>query len=535
MKEILIDLIKKALEKMNVSNILIEVEQPKIKENGDYSSNIALKLTKILNKNPRDIANEIAANIDSNDIKKIEIKSPGFINFFVNKGYLLENLKNVLIEKDKYGSSNIGNRKKINIEFVSANPTGILHIGNARGGAYGDSLARILRFCNYDVTEEYYINDAGNQIVNLGESLKSRYYEKCGKNYPMPEEGYHGKEIIDMANDLYNEYQDKLLENNLDYFKEYATKVLLEKIFKDLKEYRINYDVYTSELAIKNKYNLYEIIERLTKKGYTYELDGAIWFKCSEIFDNTDHVLIKEDKTLTYLVPDIAYHLDKYNRGFDKMIDIFGTDHHGYVARLKSSIKALGNDPEKLEVKLLQLVRLIEDGSVVKMSKRTGKSVTLKELIDEVGVNAARYYFVKSSLDTQMDFDLNLAKSKSNENPVYYVCYAYARIASILKEVNYDEIPQKFDTLNDEDTYNVLEKVYEFKEVVKSAAQRELPHLITNYVYDLANVFHNYYSNVRIITDDLQATKEKIMLVKAVQQTIKNALNLIGVIPPEKM
>lgn len=535
MKEILIDLIKKALEKMNVSNILIEVEQPKIKENGDYSSNIALKLTKILNKNPMDIANEIAANIDSNDIKKIEIKSPGFINFFVNKGYLLENLKNVLIEKDKYGSSNIGNRKKINIEFVSANPTGILHIGNARGGAYGDSLARILRFCKYDVTEEYYINDAGNQIVNLGESLKSRYYEKCGKNYPMPEEGYHGKEIIDMANDLYNEYQDKLLENNLDYFKEYATKVLLEKIFKDLKEYRINYDVYTSELAIKNKYNLYEIIERLTKKGYTYERDGAIWFKCSEIFDNTDHVLIKEDKTLTYLVPDIAYHLDKYNRGFDKMIDIFGTDHHGYVARLKSSIKALGNDPEKLEVKLLQLVRLIEDGSVVKMSKRTGKSVTLKELIDEVGVNAARYYFVKSSLDTQMDFDLNLAKSKSNENPVYYVCYAYARIASILKEVNYDEIPQKFDTLNDEDTYNVLEKVYEFKEVVKSAAQRELPHLITNYVYDLANVFHNYYSNVRIITDDLQATKEKIMLVKAVQQTIKNALNLIGVIPPEKM
>lgn len=535
MKEILIDLINDALKKMDITNASIEIEQPKIKENGDYSSNIALKLTKILNQNPMDIANNIVANINSNKIKKIEIKKPGFINFFVDKNYLIDNLVTVLKEEDCYGSSNIGNGKKINIEFVSANPTGILHIGNARGGAYGDSLARILRFCNYSVTEEYYINDAGNQIIYLGESLKSRYFEKCNKNYPMPEEGYHGKEIIDMANDLYNEFQDKLLEKDIDYFKEYATKILLNNIFNDLKEYRINYDVYTSELAIKNKYNLYEIIDRLTKNGYTYERDGAVWFKCSSIFDNTDHVLIKEDKTLTYLVPDIAYHLDKYNRGFDKMIDIFGTDHHGYVARLKSSIKALGNDPDKLEVKLLQLVRLIEDGNVVKMSKRTGKSVTLKELIDEVGVNAARYYFVKSSLDTQMDFDLNLAKSKSNENPVYYVCYAYARIASILKEVNYDEILTKYDTLNDEDTYNVLEKVYEFKEVVKNAAKKELPHLITNYVYDLANIFHNYYSNVRIITEDEKATKEKIMLIKAVQQTIKNALNLIGVIPPEKM
>ena len=535
MKEILIEAINDSLKKLDIDDISVEIDVPKQKDFGDYSTNIAMKLTKILHKNPLEIASLIVENISNANIEKIEIKAPGFINFFVKKDYLIENIKKVLTEKDQYGSSNIGNGKKINIEFVSANPTGILHTGNARGGAYGDSLARIMRFSGFDVTEEYYINDAGNQINNLGESLKSRYYEICGKTYPLPEEGYHGKEIIAMANDLYAKYQDSLLDKDIEFYKEYATKELLAKIIAVLKEYRINYDVYTSEKEIRNKYNLQNIIDILTKNGYTYERDGALWFKCSALFDEVDHVLVKEDKTLTYLVPDIAYHLDKYNRGFDKMIDIFGTDHHGYVARLKSSIKALGNDPDKLEIKLLQLVRLIENGEVVRMSKRTGKSVTLKEVIDEVGINAARYYFVKSSLDTQMDFDLNLAKSKSNENPVYYVCYAYARISSILKEKDYDEIPQNFDTLNDEDSYNVLEKVYAFPDVVKNAALKELPHLITNYVYDLANAFHNYYSRIRIITDDELVTKERILLIKSVRQTIKNALDLIGVIPPEKM
>lgn len=535
MKEILIDAINASLKKLDIEDISVEIDIPKQKDFGDYSTNIAMKLTKILGKSPMDIAATIVENIACDSITKMEIKAPGFINFFVKKDYLVENIKKVLTEKDRYGSSNIGNGKKVNIEFVSANPTGILHLGNARGGAYGDSLARIMRFSGFDVTEEYYINDAGNQINNLGESLKSRYYEVCGKDYPLPDGGYHGKEIIAMAEDLYEEHQDSLLDENIEFYKSYATDKLIAKIIADLKEYRINYDVYTSEKAIRNKYNLQNIIDILTKNGYTYERDGALWFKCSALFDDEDHVLVKEDKTLTYLVPDIAYHLDKYNRGYDKMIDIFGADHHGYVARLKSSVKALGNDPEKLEVKLLQLVRLIRDGEVVKMSKRTGKSVTLKELIDEVGINAARYYFVKSSLDTQMDFDLNLAKSKSNENPVYYVCYAYARISSILKETDYNEIPQKFDALNDEDSYNVLEKVYAFPEVVKNAAQKELPHLITNYVYDLANTFHNYYSRIRIITDDEEITKERILLIKSVHQTIKNALDLIGVIPPEKM
>ena len=351
----------------------------------------------------------------------------------------------------------------------------------------------------------------------------------------MPENGYHGQEIIAIAKEIYAKYQDTCLDRDIEFFKEIGTKRLLDKIIADLKDYGITYDCFTSEKAIREKYNLQEIVAKLANLGYTYQLDGATWFKCSSLYDEKDHVLIKEDGTLTYLVPDIAYHYDKYQRGYDKMIDIFGTDHHGYVARLKSSIKALGNDPEKLEVKLLQLVRLIKDHEVVKMSKRTGQSVTLKELISEVGVNAARYFFARYSLDTQMDFDLDLAKKKSNENPVYYVSYAYARISSILREKDIAEIPEHFKTINNIDTYNVLEKVYEFPEVVKNAALKELPHLLTNYVYELASLFHAYYAKNRIITDDELTTKENILLIKGIRQVIYNALNLIGVNPPEKM
>ena len=528
MKEILKNAIKKALEKLNAGDIEIEINKPTLQENGDYSSNIAMKLARVLKKNPLEIANEIVNNISDDNITKVEVKAPGFINFFVSKNYLFENINKVLEEREKYGSSNIGNGKKINIEFVSANPTGILHLGNARGGAYGDSLARIMRFSGFDVTTEYYINDLGNQITNLGLSILARYKEICGIESSMPENGYYGKEIIAIAQRLYEEHQDTLLNNDLDYFKKLGTNEMVGHIFDDLKEYRIEYDIKTSEKALSEKYDLMGVVDILTKNGYTYNLDGATWFKCSALFDDKDHVLVKEDGVPTYFLPDIAYHMDKFNRGYDKMIDIFGADHHGYVARLKSSVKALGNDPEKLEVKLLQLVRLVENGEVVKMSKRTGKSVTLKELIDEVGVNAARYYFSKYSLDTQMDFDLNLAKSKSNENPVFYVCYAYARICSILKGQENVKNCEKYIAINDDTSYNVLEKVYEFPEVVKNAALKELPHLITNYVYELASLFHLYYAKNRVLTDNEQETLENLNLIKCVKQTIFNALNLIG-------
>lgn len=535
MKELLKELIKKSIINLTTSDIEIEISKPAMRENGDYSSNIAMKLAKELKRNPLEIANDIVSNINDENIDTIEVKAPGFINFFLKKDYLFNNLNKVLEEKDKYGSSNIGNNKKINIEYVSANPTGILHLGNARGGAYGDSLARVMRFSGYDVTTEYYINDLGNQITNLGLSIEARYKELFNIDSTMPENGYFGKEIIEIAKRLYNEYSDELLTKDLKFFKELGTKEMVGHIFDDLKEYRIEYDVKTSEKELSQKYDLNEVVKKLTDNGYTYTKDGATWFKCSSLFDDKDHVLIKDDGIPTYFLPDIAYHMDKFNRGFDKMIDIFGADHHGYVARLKSSVKALGNDPEKLEVKLLQLVRLVDNGEVVKMSKRTGKSVTLKELIDEVGVNAARYYFSKYSLDTQMDFDLNLAKKKSNENPVYYVCYAYARICSILKNYENIEKCKKYIAINDDTSYNVLEKVYEFPEVVKNAATKELPHLITNYVYELASLFHLYYAKVRIISDSEEETLENLNLIMGVKQTLFNALNLIGVIPPEQM
>lgn len=532
MKSILIKELSKVVDNKDIE---IEVTKSKDKQNGDYSTNIAMKLAKVIRKNPLEIAADLASKIENENILKIEVKAPGFINFFVKKDYLLDNINKVLIEKENYGCNKIGKGKKVNIEFVSANPTGILHLGNARGGAYGDSLARILQFSGYEVTKEYYINDAGVQIDNLGLSILTRYKEICGIPCNMPENGYFGKEVIAIAEKIYVEHQDTYLEKDLEYFKELGTQEMLSQIFKDLEEYRIVYDVLTSEKKIRKEYNLNELINTLDKNGYIYKKDGATWFKCSQLFDDKDHVLIKEDGSMTYLVPDIAYHYDKYKRGYDKIIDILGTDHHGYVARLKSSVKALGNEEEKLEVKLLQLVRLVEDGEIVKMSKRTGKSVTLKELIDEVGVNAARYYFSKYSLDTQMDFDLNLAKSKSNENPVYYVSYAYARICSILKEKESDVLVQKYVALNDDASYNVLEKVYEFPEVVENAALKELPHLITNYVYELASIFHVYYAKTRILTDNEEETLERINLIKCVKQTIFNALNLIGVIPPEKM
>ncbi len=535
MKEKLQQLVKDSLKKLDIMEEDITIEKPKTKENGDYSCNIALKLAKVLGKNPMEIANLIVANINDANILKVEIKAPGFINFFVSKDYLLTNLKECLEQGKAYGSSDIGKGKKYNIEFVSANPTGILHLGNARGGAYGDSLARILTFSGFDVTKEYYINDAGSQITNLGLSILARYQELCGKESAMPENGYFGQEIKDIAQKLYTEHGENLLEENLDYFKELGTKELLAKIIQDLEEYRITYDKFTSEKAITEEYSIDKVINELKEKGYTYEKDGAIWFKCSSLLDDKDHVLKKEDGSHTYLVSDIAYHLDKYRRKYDKMIDILGTDHHGYVARLKSSMKAYGQDEEKLEVKLLQLVRLVENGEVVKMSKRTGKSVTLKELIEEVGVNAARYFFSRYSLDTQMDFDLTEAKAKSNENPVYYVSYAYARICSILNSQENKEKITNYTTLNNNDAYNVLEKVYEFPDVVKDAALKELPHLITKYAYDLATEFHAFYSKKRILTEDKQETQENLDLIKGVKITLENALSLIGVIPPEKM
>ncbi len=528
--------IEKSIEKLDLKlNEEINIEIPKSKDNGDYSTNICLKIAKKNGYNPLELAKMIEKEINFPELLKIEIKNPGFINFFVKKDYLIENINNI-IEKDlDYGKNNIGKGKKINYEYVSANPTGILHTGNARGGAYGDNMARILNFSGYDVTREYYVNDAGNQIKNLGLSLKARYHEKCGKESTLPEDGYYGSEIVDLAQKLYEEHNHKLIEENDEFFSQYAVEKLINQIIEDLKLYRVEYDVLTSEKDIYKKYDLKKILETLKEKGYTYEKDGATWLKTSELLDNKDNVLIKSDGNYTYVLPDIAYHLDKINRGYEKMVNILGTDHHGYVNRIKSGIMAMGYNPEILDIKLLQLVRLVQNGQEIKMSKRTGKNISLRELVEEIGVNAARYYFASRSLDTQMDIDLDLAIKNSNENPVYYVSYAYARICTILE--NYKNIPkiEKYNNLDINKITPILEQIYNFPDIVIDAATKEIPHLLTNYVYSLATSFHSLYNEYRFISDNEQITNENINLLLAIKITMRNALGLIGIIPPEKM
>ena len=535
MKDKIIQLIKDKLHSLNIDYSDISLEIPKNKDNGDYSTNIAMKLASIMHENPMQIAEKIITDLNDKQITKVLIASPGFINFYVTKDYLKDNINNVLTLKDKYGSSDIGKGKKINIEFVSANPTGILHMGNARGGAYGDSLARLMTFCGYDVTKEYYLNDAGVQITKLAKSIYSRYLDLCGIKNTFPENGYPSEEIKDIAKIIYAEKQDTLKDSDLEPFKKYGTEYLTNQIFRDLKEYRITYDIVTSEKSIYEKHPIKDVLNLIEKNGYLYAKDNATWFKSSAIYDDKDHVLIKADGSYTYLVPDIPYHMDKLDRGYDEVIDVLGTDHHGYVARLKSAIKAVGYDDSKINVKLLQLVRIVNNGQAVAMHKRLGNVVTLRDLISEVGVNAARYYFAKYSLDTQMDFDIGLAKSKSSDNPVYYVCYAYARICSILSK--YSDIPLKeeYPNINEEAAYNVLSCIYEFKEVCENACQKQMPHLITSYVYKLATLFHTYYEKCRVITSDEEKTMENLNLIKAIKITLYNALNLIGVIPDERM
>lgn len=541
LKEQIKEMINSALNELSIEFNLesIVVEVPKKREQGDFSTNIAMQLTKVLKDNPRNIAEKIVEVLskNTNEIKTIEIAGPGFINIYLNDEYVFSGISNVIKQGENYGSSSIGKKEKIDIEFVSANPTGILHLGTARGAAYGSNLANIMSFAGYDVTKEYYINDAGNQIINLGVSLKERYKGLCGLEENMPEDGYYGSEIIDIAKTIFDKYGNSKLDEDLEFFKKVAVDYLLNIIKTDLSNFGVTFDVWTSEKSIRAKGRIEESLKILDEKGLVYKKDNATWLKTTVYGDDKDRVLIKTDGSYTYLVPDIAYHLDKFDRGFDYLIDVFGADHHSYVSRLKASIEALGYDKDKLEVRLLQMVRLLRDGEIVKMSKRTGGNITISELVGEIGKDAARYFFATRSLDGQMDFDINLALKKSSENPFFYVGYANARICSILrdaKEKNIDictDIKEAIDI----DSKALLLKVYEFTEVLVSAALKKEPHLITNYVYELASMFHNYYGKHKILTDDIKMSEKRLGLIKTVGITITNALRLIGVKAPEKM
>ncbi len=541
LKQRMREIIYKALNDLGIEFNLFDVmvEVPKNRENGDFSSNIAMQLTKVLKDNPRNIAEKIVDKIKDNtkEIDKVEIAGPGFINIYLKDEYVFSGIDNVLKANKDYGKLNIGNKEKINIEFVSANPTGILHLGTARGAAYGANLANIMSFAGYDVTKEYYINDAGNQINNLGMSLKERYKGLCGLKENMPEGGYYGNEIIDIAKYIKEKYSDKKLDEDIEYFKKVAVDYLLDIIKKDLSDFKVTFDVWTSEKDIRSKGRIEESIKILDEKGLVYKKDDALFLKTTDYGDDKDRVLVKTDGSYTYLVPDIAYHLDKFDRGFDYLVDVFGADHHSYVSRLKASIEALGYDKDKLEVRLLQMVRLLRDGEVVKMSKRTGGNITIRELVDEIGVDAARYFFASRSLDGQMDFDINLALKKSNENPFFYVGYAHARICSIINEAALKNIDlaTTYEKIYDVDSKALLLKVYDFSSIVEVSSSKKEPHLVTNYLYELASMFHNYYAKHRILTDDLDLSSQRLSLIKAVAITINNGLNLIGVDAPNKM
>jgi arginyl-tRNA synthetase len=522
------------------------LETPKEKVFGDYSTNMAMQLARVAKKAPKVIAEALIANIDRSkaSIEKIELAGPGFINFYMNNSYLTELIPTVLNAGDQYGETTVGGGQKIMVEFVSANPTGDLHLGHARGAAVGDSLCNILAKAGFDVSREYYINDAGNQINNLALSVEARYFQALGLEKDMPEGGYHGADIIGIGKTLAEEFGDKYVnvpeEERQEFFREYGLKYEMAKLKQDLEDFRVGFDVWYSETSLYKNGKIDEALAALRESGYVYEEDGATWLRSTDFGDDKDRVLIKQDGSYTYLTPDIAYHKDKLGRGFEKLINIWGADHHGYIPRMKAAIQALGFSREALEVEIIQLVHLYKNGEKMKMSKRTGKAVTMRDLVDEVGLDATRYFFAMRSSDTHMDFDLDLAVSESNENPVYYAHYAHARISSILRAGEEQGVrvdtDADFSLVSSEKEMDLLKKIGEFPAAVGEAAVKRVPHRITNYIFDLASTFHSFYNAEKVLDlDNVERTKARLALVRSVQITLRNALALIGVSAPEKM
>lgn len=524
----------------------IHLEKPKDKQHGDFAANIAMQLARIAKKAPRQIAEEIITHLDKEaaSIKEVEVAGPGFINFFMETNYLGELIPTILSEGDQYGRSTIGEGKKVQVEFVSVNPTGLLHLGHARGAAYGDVLCNVLAATGHEVEREYYINDAGNQIDNLAISIDVRYLQELGHDVKMPEDGYQGKDIITISKSLIEEEGDKWVSKDqaerIAYFKEYGLRSLLEKIKQDLLKFGVHFDHWFSERSLYEGSQIADVLAALREKGYVFEEEDATWLRSTDFGDDKDRVLVKQDGSYTYLTPDIAYHKNKFDRGFDKIINVWGADHHGYVARMRAAIMGLGYAEDKFDVKIIQMVNLLEEGEKLKMSKRSGNAVSLRELMEEVGVDAVRYYFVTRSNDSPLDFDVELARKQSNDNPVFYVQYAHARICTMLSQAEKQgiQLDDSFDAtlLVAEKELDLLAKLGAFPQELVDAAEKELPHQITQYVYDLASLLHSFYNAEKVLDrDNIELTKARIALMKAVQITLVNGLNIIGVSAPEKM
>ncbi|MFY9202257.1 MAG: arginine--tRNA ligase [Limnochordia bacterium] len=551
-KQDLAALIRSALEQLIARNELpqvsipeITLEMPKDKAHGDLASNIALVLAKPVGMKPRDIADTIAAVVCAHpSVEKVEVAGPGFINFFFTKEWVYQVLEAVESQGVNYGSADYGKNERLLLEFVSANPVGPMNVVNARAAAVGDTLARILAAVGYDVATEYYVNDAGVQTEVFGRSLLARYRQLDDPSYPFPEDGYPGAYVVDLAQKLRNEVPgfDQMEETaQLEFCRQWGIDQMVEWQKNDLLGFNVRFDCWFREQELHRANALERIIAVLRERGYIYELDGALWFRSTEFGDDKDRVIVKSDGNYTYVTADIAYHYNKLQRGFTKLIDILGPDHHGYIGRMKAAVQALGYPEDTLEILILQYVALLRDGKPVKMSKRAGEFVTLEDLVTEVGRDAARYFFVMRSLDSHLDFDLTLAAQQSSENPVYYIQYAHARICSIMAQAEQQGVVVKpvadvaWQALTNELEIDLIKKMAELPEELLTAAKERAPHRIARYALDLASLFHSFYTHCHILGEEETIRDARLVLVNCVRTVLQKVLELMGISAPERM
>lgn len=524
------------------------IEKPADKKNGDFSTNAAMAGARSYRKAPRMIAEAIVSNMDFEGtlIDRAEIAGPGFINFYLSDRYYSKIVEDAVEQGENYGKSDYGKGKRMLVEFVSANPTGPMHIGNARGGAIGDCLASVLEAAGYEVWREFYVNDAGNQIEKFATSLEVRYLQECGKDIELPEDAYHGIDIVEHAKNFKAEYGEKYVDcdskERRDALVAFALPKNIEGLERDLKKYRITYDNWFRESSLHKDGSVQKVIDALKEKGVTYEQDGALWFKASEYGNDKDIVLIRANGLPTYIVPDIAYHYNKLvTRGYDKAIDVLGADHHGYVPRMKAALTALGIDASRLDAVIMQMVRLVRDGETIKLSKRSGKAITLNTLLEEVPIDAARFFFNLREPNSHFDFDLELAAKQSSENPVYYVQYAHARICSIIRKAKEQgtelrkPTEEELDRLNSSEERELISHLSKLTGEIISAAKQYDPAKITHYVVELATLFHKFYNAHRVVTDDEELMQARLYLCEAVKNTIKNILTMLKIDAPESM
>ena len=552
MKTVIKQIIHDALEKAQQAGELelssfpeIVVEKPKDEKMGDFSTNIGMTLAKSERKNPKTIAESVARHLKSGDLSKVEVAGPGFINIKMSQEFFLKRLRNAVSQGENFGSSDSGQGTKVMIEFVSANPTGPLHVGHGRGAAVGDCLARIMKKAGYDLSTEYYINDVGNQMNFLGRSTWLRYRELKGEVIEFPEDHYRGDYIKDIAQEVIDQKGDEFLnkpeEECIPFFRRFAKDNILKGIEKDLSEFRVNFDNWFSEESLYEDKSVEKAVDWLKGQGHIYEKDGAVWLKSSAFDDDKDRVIVKQTGERTYFCSDIAYHQNKINRGFKKLINLMGADHHGYVPRMEAVLEAMGYDKKIFKILLVQFVSLLRAGEKVSMSTRSGEFETLADVVSEVGVDATRYFFLMRSSDTHLDFDLELAKKETPDNPVFYIQYAHARICSIFRAaeengVIWDSSAEvDLAPLNEDEEFAIIQAILSFPEIVEKSARALEVHRISHYLLDLVSRFHGYYSRHRVISDDKSLTQARLFLLDGLRITIRNGFELMGISSPEKM